>query len=189
MYFQDWKDIPANHYNLVLCDAPWPYKDKMSGHSFSLDHEYKTMNLKDIKALPVGDIAAKDAALLMWAVSPQLDDAIEVMEAWGFKYVTVAFVWSKLSKHGKRIANLGRWTMGNVELCLLGRQGKIGRVKKNVRQFVEAERTVHSRKPDDVRLRAEELFGDVKRIELFARGDAEGWDQFGNTPVWPRLAL
>lgn len=185
MYYTDWAEISVGHYQVVLADPPWPYRDKMSGHSFSLDHEYATQPLAWIKQLPVPDIAAKDSALLLWVPSPQLPDGLDVMRAWGFKYVTVVFVWSKLSSKGKKIANLGRWTMGNVELCLLGRRGKIQRAIKNVRQLVEAERTTHSRKPDEVRLRAQQLFGDVPRIELFARGDVEGWDAFGDQPVWP----
>lgn len=184
MYYTAWEEIPANRYSVVYADPPWPYRDKMSGHSFSLDHEYATQPLAWIKKLPVPDIAAKDSALLLWVPSPQLPDGFEVMKAWGYKYVTVAFVWSKLSSTGKKIANLGRWTMGNVELCLLGRRGKIQRAKRNVRQLVEAVRTVHSRKPEEVRLRAEQLFGDVPRIELFARGESPFWDQFGNDMEW-----
>lgn len=183
MYYTDFAEIP-NSYSLILADPPWPYKDRMSGHSFSLDHEYPTMKLDDIKALAVGSIAAKDSALLMWAVSPQLDDAMDVMEAWGFKYVTVAFVWSKLTSTGKKVSNLGRWTMGNVELCLLGRRGKIQRQAKNVKQLIEAERTKHSRKPDEIYGRIDDLFGPVSRIELFARGQVAGWDGFGNEPQY-----
>jgi N6-adenosine-specific RNA methylase IME4 len=185
MYYTDWADIPANQYQLVLADPPWPFKDQMKGHSFSLDHEYQTQPLEWIKALPVRNITTKDSALLLWVVSPQLDDGIDVLKAWGFKYVTVAFVWSKLTSKGKKVSNLGRWTMGNVELCLLGRKGKIGRACKNVKQLIEAERTAHSHKPDELRARAATLFGDVSRIELFARGASDGWDQFGDTPTYP----
>lgn len=180
MYYTDFNEIPQGKYELILADPPWPYKDKMKGHSFSLDHEYQTQPLKWIKELPVSSIASPNSAILMWAVSPQLDDAMDVMKAWGFKYVTVAFVWSKLTSTGKKVSNLGRWTMGNVELCLLGRRGKIQREVKNVKQLIEAERTKHSRKPDEIFDRTDQLFGDVPRIELFARGEHDGWDQFGN---------
>ena len=102
------------------------------------------------------------------------------MKAWGFKFVTVAFVWSKHTANGKKVANLGRWTMGNVEICLLGRKGKPQRVCKNIRQLVEAERFRHSAKPEEVRKRIVDLMGDVSRIELFARQKTEGWDVWGN---------
>lgn len=183
-YFTNWEVIPHNHYQVILADPPWPYKDQMKGHSFSLDHEYITQPIEWIKKLPVSSIVAKDAALLLWVPSPQLIDGLEVMKAWGFKYKTIAFVWSKLTSTGKDVVNMGRWTMGNVEIVLLGTRGRPQRIVKNIRQLVKAERTVHSHKPDEVRNRIEQLFGDTKRIELFARGDIHGWDSFGNEPDW-----
>jgi len=48
----------------------------------------------------------------MWAGSPLLPEALEVMKAWGFKYKTLAFCWIKKTKNGKQVHNLGRWTMG-----------------------------------------------------------------------------
>lgn len=167
-------------YKIIYADPPWSYNDKMAGHSFSLDHEYETQNKDWISSLHVGSIAERDSVLFLWAVSPQLPEAIQVMKAWGFKYITVAFCWSKHHKSGKKVKNLGRWTMGNVELCLLGRKGKPQRIKKNIRQLVEAERKEHSKKPDEVRKRIVELMGDLPRIELFAREKTEGWDVFGN---------
>lgn len=167
-------------YGIIYADPPWSYNDKMSGHSFSLDHEYETQSKDWIAKLPVGGVADANCALFLWAVSPQLPEALEVMKAWGFSYVTVAFVWNKKTKHGKNVSNLGRWTMGNVEVCLLGRKGKPQRICKNVKQLVEAERTIHSKKPEEVRARIVELMGDIPRIELFARQKVEGWDAWGN---------
>lgn len=112
------------------------------------------------------------------------------MRAWGFKYKTIAFVWSKRHKDGTPVSNLGRWTMGNVELCLLGTKGSPKRVSKNVKQLVEDYRAEHSRKPDSIREKIVEIMGDIPRIELFARdrGDKnlfggnrmDGWDVWGN---------
>jgi site-specific DNA-methyltransferase (adenine-specific) len=152
----------------------------MSGHSFSLDHEYETQSKNWIANLPIKEIANKDSVLFLWAVSPMLPEAIEVMKAWGFKYKTLAFCWSKITINGKLISNLGRWTMGNVELCLLGVKGKPQRIIKNVKQLVIAERTKHSKKPDEVRNKIVELMGDIPRIELFAREIYNGWDCLGN---------
>ena len=169
-----------NKYKIIYADPPWSYNDKMSGHSFSLDHEYETQNKNWIANLKVNEIADKDSVLFLWAVSPQLPEALEVMKAWGFKYITVAFCWSKHTKNKIKVTNLGRWTMGNIELCLLGRKGKPQRIAKNIKQLVEAERTIHSKKPSEVRDRIVSLMGGVKRIELFAREKIEGWDVWGN---------
>ena len=171
-------------YKIIYADPPWSYNDKMSGHSFSLDHEYKTQSKNWIsELLRGGALLEKDCVLFLWAVSPLLPEAIEVMNSWGFKYKTVAFVWSKRTKNGKEVANLGRWTMGNVEMCLLGVKGKPKREIKNIRQLVVAERTKHSKKPDEVRKRIVELLGDLPRIELFAREKTPGWDVWGDEVV------
>lgn len=167
-------------YKIIYADPPWSYNDKMSGHSFSLDHEYETQSKNWIANLPIQNIADKDCILFLWAVSPQLPEALEVMKAWGFKYITVAFVWSKHTKNKKKVSNLGRWTMGNVEVCLLGRMGKPQRICKNIKQLVEAERTSHSKKPQEVRKRIVELMGELPRIELFAREKVDGWHTWGN---------
>jgi len=157
-------------YQIIYADPPWSYNDKMSGHSFSLDHEYTTQSNEWIKQLPIAEIADKNCALFIWGVSPMLPEAIETISAWGFKFKTVIFIWSKIEKSGAFVSNLGRWTMGNVEFCLLGTKGKPKRVIKNVKQLVVAQREKHSQKPNEVRKRIVKLMGDLPRIELFARG-------------------
>ena len=171
-----------NKYNIIYADPPWAYNDKMHGHSFSVEDEYETQPIEWIKSLNVGRLANKDCILFLWAVSPQLPEALETMKAWGFTFKTVAFCWSKRTKHGKEVANLGKWTMGNVELCLLGIKGKPNkfRIDRTVKQLVIAERTSHSKKPDEVRKRIVQGVGDIPRIELFARQYADGWDCWGN---------
>lgn len=169
-------------YQIIYADPPWSYNDKMAGHSFSLDHEYETQSKQWISGLPVGELAEKDACLFLWVTSPLLDEGIKVLEDWGFQYKTIAFVWSKYTKNGKLVSNLGRWTMGNVELCLLGIKGKPNswRIDKSIKQLVQADRTKHSKKPQEVMDRIIKLLGDRSRIELFARQKTEGWDVWGN---------
>lgn len=75
---------------------------------------------------------------------------------------------------------MGRWTMGNIELCLLGVKGHPKRISKTTRQLISAVRTEHSKKPAETRARIVELMGDLPRIELFARQYADGWDCWGN---------
>lgn len=169
-------------YQIIYADPPWSYNDKMKGHSFSLDHEYETQSKDWIAGLLRGGgvLQDKDCVLFLWATSPLLPEALDVIKEWGFKYKTVAFVWNKKTKNGKDVSNLGKWTMGNVEVCLLATKGKPQRIAKNIKQLVSAERTIHSKKPDEVRKRIVELMGDLPRIELFAREKTEGWDVWGN---------
>lgn len=167
-------------YKIIYADPPWSYNDKMSGHSFSLDHEYETQSKDWIKNLNVELIADKNCVLFMWAVSPLLPEAFEVMKAWGFKYKTLGFCWVKQYKCGKVVKNLGRYTMGGVELCLIGTKGHPVRQAKNISQVHFDIRTKHSKKPEAIRQKIVQVFGDIPRIELFAREKTEGWDVWGN---------
>ena len=177
-------------YQIIYADPPWSYNDKMSGHSFSLEYEYETQDLEWIRNLRVKGSTDKDCVLFLWAVSPMLPEALLVMESWGFKYKTVAFCWSKIESEGAWVSNLGRWTMGNIELCLLGVKGHPKRISENIKQLVIAQRSIHSKKPDEVRKRIVELMGNLPRIELFARDNGsrdmfnynrlDGWDSWGN---------
>ncbi|EGJ46079.1 LOW QUALITY PROTEIN: adenine-specific DNA methyltransferase, partial [Ruminococcaceae bacterium D16] len=147
-----------------------------------LERIYPTMSTEALKGLDVGRIAHRDAALFMWATDAHIPDALELYRAWGFRYVTVAFVWSKKTVNGKTVSNLAPWTLKNCELCLMGTRGRMVQYKQrnNVPQLVEAVRTRHSEKPEEVRRSIEALFGDVPRIELFARRRSPGWDYWGN---------
>lgn len=170
-------------YKIIYADPPWSYSDtqKSGGTSFfGASVRYPLMKNKDIANLPINDFADKDCVLFMWATSPLLPEAIETIKSWGFKYKTVAFCWNKQSKNGKWISNMGRWTMGNVEICLLAVKGKPTRIVKNIKQLVIAERKRHSEKPEEVANRIVALMGDLPRIELFARNKRDGWDVWGN---------
>ena len=134
------------------------------------------MKLDELKALPVTSLTADDCLLFLWTSSPHLDQAIELINAWGFNWATVGFVWDKQK------VNPGFYTMSQCELCLIGKKGKIPspRGARNIRQFVSEERQSHSSKPNEVRNRIELMFPTQTKLEMFARSTADGWDVFGN---------
>ena len=177
-------------YGVIYADPPWTFRtwsDK--GKDRSPEQHYNCMNLDDVKAMPVADIADDNCALFMWATDPLLPEAIETIKAWGFTYKTVAFVWAKLNKTAPELlfhesdffTGMGYWTRANPEICLLATRGKPERHSKSVRRLVVAPRREHSRKPDEVAERIGNLMGtEAKRIELFARENREGWDTWGN---------
>lgn len=84
-------------YQIIYADPPWSYNDKLGNNSSfgSATSAYPTQSLEWIKNLKVNEIAGKDCVLFLWAVSPLLPEAFEVIRAWGFKYTTIGFVWSK----------------------------------------------------------------------------------------------
>jgi site-specific DNA-methyltransferase (adenine-specific) len=166
-------------YNIIYADCPWNYADK--GCQGTMANHYKGMDLEEIKKLPVGNLAEEDCVLFMWATYPMLKEALAVIEAWGFKYKSIAFQWIKLNKKGKGyFCGLGRWTRGNTECCLLATKGKPKRISASVFQIIEQPLTKHSEKPQEARDKIIKLIGDLPRIELFARQKIEGWDCWGN---------
>mgnify|MGYP001595513195 CR=1 FL=1 len=178
-------------YKTIYADPPWPYWDKRTHASTgAVLSAYQTMELEEIKRLPVDTIAEKDATLLLWATMPKLPEALEVIKAWGFTYKTCAFVWVKLNPRGIGIySGLGHWTNGNVELVLLANKGHPLRLRRDIKQVViEPEsmpeiavspRQRHSEKPGIVRKRIEQLF-ESPYVELFARIITPNWDSWGN---------
>ena len=171
-------------YQIIYADPPWGYANKPaksgSSQGFAADR-YPLMKLEDLKGLPVSEIADKDSVLLMWATFPMLKQALELMEAWGFIYRTTAFTWHKLNpKSGTDFFGLGYYTRSNNEVCLLGMKGNVKVKSHNVFQVLMTPRGKHSEKPQEARDRIIQLFGDIPRIELFARQKTEGWDVWGN---------
>ncbi len=139
------------------------------------------MHIEDIRALPVGKLAAKDCALFLWVTMPTLSEAFSVIEAWGFTYKTVAFVWIKQNRKSPSLFwGLGHWTRANAELCLLATKGSPKRQSAAVHQVIVSPVEQHSKKPDIVRERIVTLMGNLSRVELFARQMLPGWDVWGN---------
>lgn len=174
-------------YNIIYADPPWSFSSKQlqkeKGKRFnSLENVYHTEKTENMKNWNIKRICNNDSAIFMWTTDAHIKEAIDLMESWGFKYVTIAFIWSKRSKNNKEIYTLGAWTLKNCEICLFGTRGQMLKYKKSncIRQLVKAERTKHSKKPDLVYSLIEELFGDLPRIELFARQQVKGWDCWGD---------
>ena len=169
-------------FQIIYADPPWDYKGqqqhtgKDGPTSGGSSLHYGTLRLRDLKTLDVDAVADKDCLLFLWATSPHLDQAIELMKTWGFQWATVGFVWDK-----ERV-NPGFYTMSQCELCLIGKKGKIPhpRGARNIRQLVQALRGKHSEKPEEVRKRIELMFPDQRKLELFARNEVGGWECWGD---------
>lgn len=166
-------------YEIVYADPPWDYAGQKQqnplGDSGGAITHYLTMTVKQMIA-EIEIPAADNCLLFMWTSSPHLDQAIDLGKGWGFKYVTVGFVWDKQK------VNPGFYTMSQTELCLIFKKGKIPQPRgaRNIRQMVSKMRREHSRKPDEVRYRIEQMFPKQRKLELFARTTTPGWDVWGN---------
>ena len=176
------KQLPfptGKQYGIIYADPPWKYKNNVT--RVAAASHYATMVQEDIAALPVPEISAEDSARFLWTTFPMLMQAFEIIEAWGFTYRTVAFVWVKLNPRGEGIfMGLGNWTRSNSEICLFATRGRPRRIGTKVHSVIISPVEQHSKKPDEARRRIEELMGDLPRIELFARTRASGWDAWGD---------
>lgn len=191
-------DLPRGHFGCILADPPWHFRARTAlqvGNWTSrrdAEKHYPVMGVEDIAAMPVRDLAAKDAHLFIWTTGPCLRQTFEVMEAWGFRYSAVAFTWVKLKKsfdvrqlrvlptlESDLHVGLGLTTRKNAEFCLLGRRGNARRNAKDVREIIMSPVREHSRKPDEAKARIER-YCDGPYLELFARAPREGWTVWGN---------
>lgn len=167
-------------YKIIYADPPWSYNDKSLNRGGAERH-YKTTNTSILKQLDVNSIADKDCILFMWATFPKMQDALDLINAWGFTYKTNAFTWIKQNKKSPSLFwGMGRWTRSNAEVCLLAVKGKPKRIDAGVHSVVMSPIQQHSKKPDEVRELIIQLVGDLPRLEMYARETTDGWHIYGD---------
>ena len=190
-------NLPRNHFGVIYADPPWRFatwnkatavKARAGKSTYgSASVHYMTMPTIDICRLPVWELTADNCVLFMWASWPMLQDALKVIDAWGFHYKTCGFDWTKANGSQpdmfkdeiKGAMGMGYWTRANTEPCLIATKGKPKRLKADVRMSVIEPRREHSRKPARV-------YDDIERLvagpylELFGRQQKLGWRVWGN---------
>lgn len=181
-------------YRTIYADPPWQFQNrtgKMAPEHKRLNR-YSTMKLKDIKDLPVNEVADDKCHLYLWVPNALLPEGLEVMKAWGFEYKT-NLIWEKVRKDGGPDGRgVGFYFRNVTEVLLFGIKGKNNRTLQPGRTQVNLLRTMkqeHSRKPEEF-ISLIESCSNAPFLELFARGQREGWDLWGNqaneeyTPDW-----
>lgn len=166
---------PDGKYPVIYADPPWRY-EYPSTESRAIENQYPTMSLEEICALDVKGLVPQDGAVLfLWATAPKLAECVDVIRAWGFTYRT-CMVWVK-----DRIG-MGYHARSRHELLLIGKCGELAPPKPANRpdSVIVAPRLDHSVKPEIVYELIANMYPGMPRIELFARGNREGWDCWGN---------
>lgn len=185
-------------YSTIYADPPWRFQNR-SG-KVAPEHKrlnrYETMPLEDIKKLPVSEIVAEKSHLYLWVPNALLPDGLAVMEAWGFEYKS-NLIWEKIRKDGEPDGRgVGFYFRNVTEILLFGVKGNKNRTLDPARSQVNLIRTMkreHSRKPDEM-VDLIERCSPGPYLEMFARGDREGWDMWGNQatddyePTWSTYA-
>jgi N6-adenosine-specific RNA methylase IME4 len=167
---------PAGGFQVVIADPPWNF----SGNSVekpgrNARRHYPTMQLADIEALPIREIVAKDALLLLWVTVPFAEHGFRVLKAWGFRYAS-QLVWPKA-----RIGT-GYWARNQHELVLIGRRGRFPCTSPALfpTSLIRGPQGKHSQKPEWLHSIIEARYPDYSRAELFARRARPGWTCIGN---------
>jgi len=175
-------------YATILADPPWRFSNRTG--KVAPEHQrlrrYCTLTNAEIARLPIGDLAAKESHLYLWVPNALLAEGLDVMRQWGFVYKT-NLVWYKIRKDGGPDGRgVGFYFRNVTEMVLFGVRGRIrtlkpGRTQVNV---LLTRKRQHSRKPD-------QLYDLIERcspgpyLELFARFQRSGWDQWGDEELKP----
>ncbi len=176
--------LAGQKFGTILADPPWQFQNrtgKIAPEHHRLNR-YGTLNLEEIMALPVADVAKSPAHLYLWVPNALLPEGLAVMKAWGFDYKS-NIVWHKVRKDGGSDGRgVGFYFRNVTELCLFGIRGKNARTGPAGRRQVNllgTRKREHSRKPDEMYDLIESC-SPAKRLELFARGSRKEWAVWGN---------
>lgn len=166
-----------------MADPPWRFQNRTGkvAPEYRRFNRYSTLSLDEIKELPVESVVADNSHLYLWTPNALLPEALEVMNAWGFRYVA-NIVWAKRRKDGGPDGRgMGFYFRNVTELLLFGIRGSLKTLQPARTQvnMIETIKRDHSRKPD-------EQYGLIEAcspgpyLELFARQRHEGWTVWGN---------
>lgn len=161
-------------YKVIYADPPWRY-DFAETKNRKIENHYPSMDIEDIKKLPIAELADDDCVLFMWATAPKLIEAIDVIKSWGFTYKTQS-IWDK------KMVGMGYWFRGQHEILMVATKGtpKVPSPSNRVSSVYSEKRKEHSQKPHRYYTLIERMMGNVPKIELFSRHKRDGWDCWGN---------
>jgi N6-adenosine-specific RNA methylase IME4 len=160
----------GERFGTIYADPPWQYGNQ--GTRAATDRHYQTMTVEEIRALPVGELAADDSHLHLWTTNAFLFECPKIFDAWGFEYKGV-LVWVKPQM------GIGNYWRVSHEFLLLATRGNAPFTCKNQKSWIHAARTRHSAKPAAFR-KAIEKASPGPRLELFGRKVVDGWTVWGN---------
>lgn len=184
--------LPLAGFDVLYLDPPWRFQSNSKANpGRNAMRHYDTMTLKDLAALPIGDLAKPQAAMFLWITTPFFVKGahLPLLKAWRFKASSFGFVWIKLRPKAaglwldRRDVSFGPGltTRKATEVCLLAVRGRSLKVRNDVHEVVLSPRREHSRKPEEVRERIEQYVGPGRRmLELFARSTRPNWSAWGN---------
>jgi N6-adenosine-specific RNA methylase IME4 len=166
-------ELPKGEFDVIYADPPWEY-EHCATNSRKIENQYPTMTLDAIKEMKIP--SAKNSVLFLWATAPKVEEAIGVLNSWGFVYRTCA-VWDK------EVIGMGYWFRNQHEILLVGCKGNYSPPEQSdrVSSVYKEKRGEHSKKPEHYYSLIESFFPNGKYLELFARKKHnDKWNVYGN---------
>lgn len=188
----------GSRFGTILADPPWQFQNRTG--KVAPEHKrlsrYGTIDLQQIKAIPVSAVASSTAHLYLWVPNALLPEGIEVMKAWGFQYKS-NLIWHKVRKDGGSDGRgVGFYFRNVTEMILFGVRGKNARTLPPGRRqvnYLSSRKREHSRKPDE-QYPIIESCSPGPYLEMFARGERDRWTCWGDQandsyePTWDTYA-
>lgn len=171
---------PAAGFDLIMVDPPWRFatRSKKGITAKGAGGQYRTLTVEQIKALPIGDLAAQDCLLWLWATNPLLPVSFEIARAWGFTFKTAGH-WAKVTRNGHLGFGTGYILRCAGEPFIIATRGRPV-TTRSVRSVIMGPVRQHSRKPDEAFHAAERLMPAARRIEVFSRERRAQWATWGD---------
>lgn len=157
---------------VILADVPWQFRDSLPGKNRGASKNYACMSVAELCAFEPPP-TEPDAVLFFWRVSSMVEEAYQVVRAWGWTPKT-EIVWKKLTVRGQRHFGMGRIVRAEHETCIVATRGRPQRKVANIRSVFEAPVGIHSSKPDAIYDLIEALYPGPYH-EIFARRKRPGW--------------
>lgn len=172
--------LPDGRWLVAYADPPWRYDFDVESRATEKHYQTLTLqqiiNYRDDNGTIITDKFADNCVLFLWATAPKLNEALEVIRAWGFTYKT-NLIWVK-DKIG-----LGWYCRNKHELLLIAERGvmPLPAPARRPASVIMAPRTNHSTKPKSLYRLIERAYPSYEYLELFHRGNKrKGWTCWGN---------
>lgn len=188
--------LPRGPFDVILADPPWEYRVSRGFQGLAAQ-QYATTSLDRLKQLGVREVAAPNCVLVLWATWPKIEEALAVINAWGFEHKT-GFPWIKTYDGERPVNGVGWWVRGASEPILVATRGKVSPPPSQNRRIglvgdviLSSPRGRHSAKPVEIHEFAELLTSHIgeRRLELFARERRAGWSCWGNEMEFKKHAV
>lgn len=173
-----------NQYDLIYADPPWKQmkggKKNVRPKSSGEQLDYPVCSLEEITEhlKTIINHTGENSILFLWTIDKYLFEAQQIAESLGYK-LHARMIWNKVT--GIPAAFTVRY---GHEYLLYMYKGKLTPVLKEERGKIHTVFTEqvkkHSQKPEAAYRIIERLYPDLKKIEMYARNQRDGWDCWGN---------